>query len=149
MLPVKVLVCPIDFSEPCFFALKAACELAAHFAAELRLVNVVPAVPGLPTDPNYVFKIPEYERLLHVDADQRLRDVVETRVPKELKVKCIIGHGDAASEIVRISNEEKADLIVISTHGESGLRRLWFGWVAENVVRRATGPVLTIREPDS
>jgi universal stress protein A len=145
MLPLKLILCPVDFSEPSYEALRAAGELASHFGAELRIVNVVPALPGLPNDPNYVFKIPEYELLLHKDAEDKLRQVVEQRVPKGLRVSTIVGHGDAAAEIVRFSEQEKVDLIVIATHGESGWRRLWFGSVAEKVVRNALRPVLTIR----
>jgi nucleotide-binding universal stress UspA family protein len=149
MLPLRVILCPIDFSEPCYQALHAACELGQHFKAELRLVNVVPALPGLPSDPNYVFKIPEYELLLHKDAESKLQQVVKERVPSDLRVSTLIGHGDAAEEIVKISEQEKVDLIVIATHGESGWRRLWFGSVAEKVVRNALPPVLTIRDKEA
>jgi nucleotide-binding universal stress UspA family protein len=146
MLPVKVIFCPIDFSDPCYKGLEAACELASHFKADLRLINVVPVLPGLPNDPNYVLKVPEYELQLHKDAESRLQQVMQERIPKELRASFVIGHGDAAEEIVRVSDEEKVDLIVIATHGESGWHRLWFGSVAERVVRSALRPVLTIRD---
>src|ERR1700756_3612147 len=73
MLPIKLILCPTDFSGPSGACVRTAAELAEHFGAELLLVNVVPAVPSLPPDPNYVFKIPEYERYLHADAEQQLR----------------------------------------------------------------------------
>jgi nucleotide-binding universal stress UspA family protein len=56
-------------------------------------------------------------------------------------------YGDPASEIVRLAGEEQVDLIVMGTHGRTGLMRLLMGSVAEAVVRRAPCPVLTIREP--
>ena len=59
----------------------------------------------------------------------------------------MVGHGDVADEIVRIGEIEKADLIVIATHGTTGWRRFMFGSVAEKVVRLAKCPVLTIRNP--
>ena len=77
MLPIKLILCPTDFSGPSETCVRTAAELAEHFGAELLLVNVVPAVPSLPPDPNYVFKIPEYERYLHAYAEQQLRKARE------------------------------------------------------------------------
>ena len=110
------------------------------------MVNVVPAVPSLPPDPNYVFKIPEYERYLHADAEEQLRKAREELVGKNVKVQTQVGHGSAADEIVLIAKAEKVDLIVISTHGSTGLERWVFGSVAEKVVRLAECPVLTVRQ---
>jgi nucleotide-binding universal stress UspA family protein len=145
MLPVKTLLCPTDFSEPSRKALKVAIELASHFAAGLFLVHVVPVLPALPNDPNYVFKVPEYERLLHADADEKLRDMAKEPMTRGTTVRTIVGHGDAATEIVRIAEKENTDLIVIATHGMTGWRHAMFGSIAEKVVRLAKCPVLTIR----
>ena len=145
MLAVKTILCPTDFSEPSHEGLKYAIELATQFSAELCVVNVVPAVPPLPTNPNFVFEIPEYERGLHADAERRLRELIEQRVPKSLKSRTVIGHGDAGREIVRIAEDERADLIVMATTGLTGLRHILFGSVAEKVVRLAVCPVLTVR----
>ena len=120
--------------------------MAEHFGAELLLVNVVPALPSLPPDPNYVFKIPEYERYLHADAEAHLQQTRAELVAKNVKVRAIVGHGSAADEIVLIAKKEGADLIVISTHGSTGFERLVFGSVAEKVVRLAECPVLTVRQ---
>ncbi len=123
-------------------------ELAEHFGAELLLVNIVPVVPPAPPDPNYVFKIPEYERYLHADAEKQLRETREKLVGKNVKVRTQVGHGSAADEIVRIAKTEGADLIVISTHGSTGLEHWVFGSVAEKVVRLADRPVLTVRQQE-
>ena len=123
MLPIKLILCPTDFSGPSETCVRTAAELAEHFGAELLLVNVVPAVPSLPPDPNYVFKIPEYERYLHADAEQQLRKAREGLVGKNVKVRTQVGHGSAADEIVLIAKAEKVGLIVISTHGSSPLVR--------------------------
>jgi nucleotide-binding universal stress UspA family protein len=148
MLPLKLILCPTDFSGPACTCVRAASELAEHFGAELLLVNVVPALPSVPPDPNYVFKIPEYERYLHSDAEAHLSEVSEELVSKKVKVRTQVGHGPAAEEIVLIAKTEKADLIVISTHGSTGLERLVFGSVAEKVVRLAECPVLTVRQKE-
>ena len=146
MLPVKLILCPTDFSGPACACVRTASELAEHFGAELLLVNVVPALPSVPPDPNYVFKIPEYERYLHADAEAQLKKAREEMVSKKVKVRSQVGHGSAAEEIVLIAKTEKADLIVISTHGSQGFERLVFGSVAEKVVRLAECPVLTVRQ---
>jgi len=146
MLPIQRILCPTDFSGPACTCIRTASELAEHFGAELLLVNVVPAVPTLPPDPNYVFKIPEYEQYLHADAEQQLRKGREELVGRNVKVRTQVGHGSAADEIVLIAEAEKVDLIVIATHGSSGLERWVFGSVAEKVVRLAKCPVLTVRQ---
>lgn len=146
MFPVRTVLCPTDFSEPSLEALKIARDLASQVGAGLLLVHVVPVLPALPNDPNYVLKIPEYERLLHKDADEKLSQLVREKTQGAI-ARTIVGHGDVANEIVRIAEVEKADLIVIATHGTTGWRRLIFGSVAEKVVRLARCPVLTIRNP--
>jgi nucleotide-binding universal stress UspA family protein len=145
MLPVKLIVCPTDFSEPAGRCVQAASELAAFFHAELLLVNVVPVIPSLPPDPNYVYKIPEYERYLHADAQKHLDDVLTQVSAKGIEARTLVAHGAAAEEIVIIAKAENADLIVIATHGATGWERLMFGSVAEKVVRLAECPVLTVR----
>jgi nucleotide-binding universal stress UspA family protein len=146
MLPVKRILAPTDFSEPAEACVQTASELAQHFGAELLLVYVVPAVPSLPPDPNYVFKIPEYEQYLHADAEKHLRQVSQQLVANNVKVRTQVGHGPAAHEIVLIARKEAVDLIVIATHGSTGLERWVFGSVAEKVVRMADCPVLTVRQ---
>jgi|SRR5215472_8078913 len=147
MLPIKKILCPTDFSEPSREAVKVAGELAAHFRAGLVLVHVVPALPALPNDPNYVFNIPEYERLLHKDAEEKMGRLAGAGALEGTTARTIFSHGDAASEIVRIAEVENSDLIVIATRGTTGWQRLLFGSVAEKVVRLAGCPVLTIRNP--
>ena len=82
MLPVKKILCPTDFSDPAGECVEAASELAQHFGAELVVLHVVPVIPTLPPDPNYVFKIPEYEQYLHADAEKQLRQVRNDLPPK-------------------------------------------------------------------
>lgn len=145
MLPLRKLLCPTDFSEPSREALKVAIEFSSHFGAQLSLVNVVPLLPVLPPDPNYAFKVPEYEQMLHSDAEERLNELIEESTTRGTNICTIVGHGDAASEIVRIAEKENVDMIVIATHGMTGWRRVVFGSVAERVVRLAKCPVLTTR----
>lgn len=145
MLPIHKVLCPTDFSEPSGQGLAAAGEMARHFGSELLLVHVLPVLPALPPDPNFVFNVPEYELALHSDANEKLRKLAEETTAKGTKTRTLVGHGDAGSEIVRIAKAEGVDLIVLATHGATGLRHVVFGSVAEKVVRLAHCPVLTVR----
>jgi len=144
MLPFKKIVCPVDFSPASRHAVSQAVELAASSGAEILLVNVVPVLPAAPSDPNFVFEVPEYERALHADADRQLTALAAEAAAKGVTLRTAVGHGDAGAEIVRIAKDESADLIVIATHGMTGWRHVMFGSVAEKVVRLAGRPVLTI-----
>ena len=67
-----------------------AVEFASHFGAQLSLVNVVPVLPVLPRDPNYAFKVPEYEQMLHADAEERLNELVGETTPG-INIRTIVG----------------------------------------------------------
>jgi nucleotide-binding universal stress UspA family protein len=148
MLPFKKILCPTDFSEPSFTALKRAEELARHFAAELIVAHVIPPVPGPHSFPDpqadFNFDVPLYQQELAVRAEQMLKDLVSHH---KVETRDLVTTGEAAPEILRIAQEEHVDLIVIASHGLTGWRRLVFGSVAEKVVRQATCPVLTIAVP--
>src|ERR1700758_5574427 len=120
MLPVKTILCPTDFSEPSLAAVRTAAELATHFGAELCLVHVVPTIPLPTSDPAYDFELPEYEKILHEDAVQKLRNLREDIMSAGLTVRTVVGHGQAADEIVIIAEAQRADLIVSATHGSTG-----------------------------
>lgn len=151
MLPYKKILCPTDFSDPSFTALKAAEELARHFSAQLLVVHVSPPVP-LPypfPDPGVAssFDAPLYQQELVKFAENTLKEAVSQRVSPEVPVRTMVVIGDAPTEILRLAGEEHPDLIVIATHGLTGWRHLVFGSVAEKVVRHSPCPVLTIVAP--
>jgi len=93
------------------------------------------------------------EPLPIADITDQLEDSAERELPKfaegeecvGLKVEQLIVHGEAASEIVRVAKDRKVDLIVISSHGRTGLGRILFGSTAEAVVRHASCPVLVVK----
>ena len=148
MLPFKKILCPTDFSEPAFVALKRAEELARHFAAELFVAHIIPTLPGphLFPDPQAPlnFDVPLYQQELAIKAEQMLKELVSHH---KVATRNLVTTGEAAPEILRIAQQEQADLIIIASHGLTGWRRLVFGSVAEKVVRQATCPVLTIAAP--
>jgi nucleotide-binding universal stress UspA family protein len=157
LLPFRKILCPVDFSEPSLKALKAASELAAHFQSRLYVMHVVPPVP-LPYQPETApapapeltpaFHVPSYQLELTTSTEKALKDLVDELIAPGRQVHLVVATGDAAAEIVATADREKADVIVIATHGQTGWRRVVFGSVAEKVVRLAPCPVLTIRAPE-
>jgi len=141
-----------DFSDDSNYALTYAEELARRFSAEILLVHVdqplAPVMvselsPGL--DVGAMNRIAEEQRLLALrELDRttaRLRDA-------GLKSRSLLKVGAPFLEIINAAHSEGADLIVLGTHGRSGLAHVLMGSVAERVVRKAHCPVLTIRHPD-
>jgi nucleotide-binding universal stress UspA family protein len=145
MMPPKMIVSPIDFSNHADDAVKVAADLASRLGSELCLVHVVPMLPRLPTA-STIFHEAEYEQELHNDAEQRLKQLATNLAQNGLKVKSVVGTAnDTGMEILRLAEHNNADLIVIATHGMTGWHKLAFGSVAEKVVRMATCPVLVLR----
>lgn len=151
MLPFKKILCPTDFSAPALVALKRAEELARHFSAELIVAHAIPDVSGSHSfpDPQAEFNsdVPLYEPELAIYAENLLKDLVSQQISPDVRTRDLVTTGEPAPEILRIAAQEHVDLIVIASHGETGWRRLVFGSVAENVVRHAPCPVLTIMAP--
>jgi len=148
MLPLKRIIWPTDFSEPAYEGLKIAVELADRFSAEMLLVHVVAPLPAMqgglePTG----FHIPTVLKEIEDSAKKSLEEIRQEKIPADIRVQTKVLLGRPANEIVRLAEDENADLIVIPTHGESGWQRFMFGSVAERVVRHAECPVLTIRAP--
>jgi nucleotide-binding universal stress UspA family protein len=146
MFPAKTILCPTDFSEASLQALANASDIAVHNGAEVYLIHVIPNLLAN-AEPAAAMTLPEYEQFLQ--PQQRLKQAAEPLIARGIKVQTVLGHGDAASEIVRIAKEKRADLIVIATHGNTGWRHFAFGSVAEKVVRLAFCPVLSIRSAAS
>ena len=96
------------------------------------------------------------EPLPIADISDQIEDSAERELPKfaeceecaGLEVEELIVHGDAASEIVRVARQRQVDLIVVSSHGRTGLGRILFGSTAEAVVRHASCPVLVVKPPN-
>lgn len=145
MLPIKKIVCPTDFSEPSMAALDAACEMAQHFGAELKVVHVLPSTPVFPGDVAAAAALRYYpsDEERRDEARGQLANLVQERVPEDLHVVTDVQMGDAPLEITRVAADDNADLIVIGTHGETGWRFVAIGSVAAKVVRMAHRPVLT------
>jgi nucleotide-binding universal stress UspA family protein len=146
---VKKVLCPTDFSGPSYTAFPIAGELASRSEAQLQIIHVMePLSPVLG-----IVSAEEFEQARSSEAAQALLEVIESHLPREIQgvaaLNRLVRTGGAAEQIVRAAEEEHVDLIVIATHGETGWWHLMFGSVAEEVVRTAPCPVMTICAPEA
>jgi len=142
-----VIVVPIDFSPSSQLTLDYARDLGELYGARLALVHVVeqvnlPNVYGI--DP-----IPVVAPDLQSRSLEALEQLAVETLPKDRPYDCTVLVGHAGHDIVEFSNDRTADMIVIATHGLTGLKRLLMGSVTEQVLRAASCPVFTVRSFDS
>ena len=136
----KTIVVPTDFSTASDAALPHAEALAKQSGARLLIVHVEePPLAYGGGELYYGLPEPSSERILKMLEDVKPAD---PQVPFAHRLTM----GDPAGEIVRIAAEEQAEMIVLGTHGRTGMTRLLMGSVAEAIVRRAPCPVLVYRE---
>jgi universal stress protein A len=150
MLTLNTILCPIDFSKISNNCLPYAKELARNSGATLILLNVIGENF---TDAYGVETISiEYPERSKKDAQAKLEKLAE-EIAEEIpgsKIECIVVQGNATEVIVNTASDKEADLIVMSSHGRTGLGRLLMGSVAEWVFRNAPCPVLMVKPlPDT
>jgi nucleotide-binding universal stress UspA family protein len=144
-MEIRRILAPTDFSELSKQGLKSALELAEAFGAKLLLLYVVESPPypmeGIVPSHLGATLLDDLERQATNDLAQMLS---ETQASKIDVARRVVG-GIPYRKIVDVAEEEKIDLIVMTTHGRTGLSHLVMGSVAEKIVRTAPCPVLTIR----
>jgi len=142
MMPPKLILVPIDFSDFSCKALGVATDMASRLGAALLLVHILPAIP----EGVSIFKEGAYVSELHESASKQLSELATTLANTNIKVRTELGTAnDVGMELVRIAEHDNADMIVIATHGMTGWRRIAFGSVAQKVVEQAACPVLVLR----
>lgn len=143
---IRKILLPTDFSPCSERAIEYAAALAKRLGTSVHLIHTLngpAAMRGL-WDPA-VHDAHRRERTYQA-AKGRLAELAERLLPFATAVSAEVRSGVAADEIVRAATDYGCDLIVMATHGRSGLPHLVRGSVAEAVIRRATCPVLTVRE---
>jgi universal stress protein A len=138
MSAVRRILVPFDFSEISAAAFELACSLAAGRPSEVLLAHVVPPSPTL-DEAGVLWPEPPGYRQQMLAALRRVRPP-DPAVP----VRYWLDGGEPASAILRLAAEKGCDLIVMGTHGRTGIFRLLLGSVAEHVLRKAPCPVLTV-----
>jgi nucleotide-binding universal stress UspA family protein len=143
----KRICCPIDFSDASRAAMEVAADLSRRFGAELVLFHAYP-VPGYTFPDGSVVASPKMLQDLADGAERHLeawrRDAEAAGAARVQAAKVA---GEPAAEIVSFAREQGVDLLVLGTHGRTGLEHALMGSIAERVVRRARCPVLTVRPP--
>ena len=151
VLPFQRLLCAVDFSDSSLKALQYAFSLAEESKASLTILHVLewpwqepppPAMSDLPAA--QAAALTEYRRYCEESATTRLRSLVPATFSAS-QATTRINHGKPYVETLRVAAEERPDLIVLGAHGHNPLELSVFGSTANQVVRRATCPVLTVR----
>ena len=139
--PYKTILCPVDFDENSLAALDKAVEIARHLGSSIILLHVLPLIvaPGEVPPPAALYEDQQK------DAQAKLADITKQRLGGS-KHQAHVYTGDVITSILAAQVKLQPDLLVMATHGRRGLARMFLGSVTEAVVRKATCPVLTIRE---
>jgi nucleotide-binding universal stress UspA family protein len=141
MLSLHRILHPTDFSPRSDYAFHLACDLARDHGADLVVMHVMPEPVFVLRNGVVTSDPPEYR----VQLEKKLRQIE----PPDLHtpVERVLVEGDPVREILRSARERRIDLIVMGTHGWTGLSRFLMGSVAENVVRMARCAVMTVKMP--
>jgi nucleotide-binding universal stress UspA family protein len=145
MLPIKTILIATDFSPPSDYAFKFAGSLAQDYKSKLLILHVLeepkPFYGGVMSPPPPDSAAGEMRKEIEMKL-QKLRPANSA-----IAVEHLLVVGDAGSAITQMAETRKCDLIVMGTHGRTGLGRLMLGSVAEEVLRHAACPVLTLKTP--
>jgi nucleotide-binding universal stress UspA family protein len=145
MWSVQTILHPTDFSDQAQNSFQLACALASDLKARLIILHVIPPVVAF-RDDLIEYASPEHR----VKVWEKLHGLRETaQVGYDLEVETDQALGAAAEEILKAARANGCDLIVMGTHGRSGLRHLLMGSVAEQIIRKAPCPVITVSSPVS
>jgi len=148
MIQVSRILHPTDFSDNSKSALHYASDFARQFNAELHLISVVDtkSLTGAIAGPEFFPAdfIQDYIK----DTENQLNDLIFEGMQHCRKIVLNVVTGTVFVGIIDYARDAKIDLIVMGTHGRSGIKHLLIGSVAENVVRKSPYPVLTVHPVD-
>jgi universal stress protein A len=141
------ILVPVDFSDHTSRVVDYAVGFARRYGARIRLLHVIQAdryvLPG-----HYMLPGPELLERIAAEMELKLAALSKGLLTTGAPVECEVRRGLAIPTILEAARDVAADLIVMGTHGHTGIKHLWIGSVAENIVRTAPCPVLTVRARD-
>lgn len=144
----KRILFATDFSESAGFALPYAVDLAQKYQANLHILHVVEPIVA-PVDFAWgTYNYPDIEKQVKTYVDETMESIQQKDIPGGMDVKIHTLSGKPWREIVAFARDDEMDVIVIATHGLSGLSHAIYGSTAEKVIRKAHCPVLVIRHPE-
>jgi nucleotide-binding universal stress UspA family protein len=144
-LPIQRILVPIDFSVHSKNALRYALPMAEQFGASLTLIYVIePTV--YPADLGFgQVVLPGVENEMRIKSEDELQHLIRSEIGDRVPADAIVCMGKPHQEILREAEARKVDLIVVATHGHTGVEQILFGSTAMRIVRLAKCPVLTVR----
>lgn len=143
------IICPVDFSRISLDALELSTELAQTCGGCVIVVHVLEPIIA-PTDFTFgPLSMTDVEDKLAIRAMESLKEMIPKLSLPSDRIEIKVARGIASQEIIKVAEETKADLIVMGTHGYTGLTHALLGSTAERVVRRAPCPVLTMKGKSS
>ena len=147
MLSFNLILVPTDFSEQSLRALDYAIGLAERFSSGLRLVHVREPAPRISDMAWDGMDLTERDREALDKVKKSLQEIARERVPRCVRMDTEAINGQPVREIIKCAQREGANLIVMATHGRTGLKHVLMGSTTEAVIRRAPCPVLTLKQP--
>ena len=140
---LKKILVPVDFSECASKALQYALPFARQFGATILVTHVIQ--PYIPIPEMTGVDVELIDAQMHEAAERELKVLCKS-LPNDISFEPVLRVGNAHLEIVKAAKELAADLIIVATHGRSGLAHVFLGNTAERVTRHAGCPVLVVRE---
>ena len=149
-MQIQTILVPTDFSEYAEYAFTWALQMAAEWQAKVVLLHAAAPI-SLLVFPDSVY-LPDLRRLeadILADAEKRLAECAAKKGDSAVIVETRVVIGEPVHEICQSAGREQADLIIMGSHGRTGLSHLLLGSVAERVIRHAPCPVLVARMPQA
>ena len=146
---LKHILVPTDFSEPSKVALRYALALADRFGACIHLLHAIQSPFEQPWAAEiYAVSMADFEQAARRESDKEMASMLDEAERLKYCACLVTETGPPFLAIVTYAQRENIDLIVMGTHGRGAIAHLLIGSVAENVVRKAPCPVLTVRHPE-
>jgi len=148
MLEIKLILCPVDFSEFSVRAYRYALSIAEHYRSKVVAQHIVelwryPSAGFAASASLY----DEFCQAVLESGREKLQEFVKNHTQSEIQPELVVHHGMAPDSILSFAEAQKADVIVMGTHGHRGYDRLMLGSVTERVMRTASRPVLAVCQP--
>ena len=141
----NLILCAVDFSDTSDQAFDYSVALARKLGAQIKVAHIY-QIPAAAL-PNGVLDAPvDYEDNLQDQLQDRLEEYIDDKAIEDIDITAYVCQGIPYIEIIEMAMETNADMIVIGTHGRTGLSHMLMGSVAERVVRTAEVPVISIRK---
>jgi nucleotide-binding universal stress UspA family protein len=142
---IKRILVPVDFSGHAQRALAHAAELARMYGAELQLLHVIEEIMHPAFYVSGRTSIFEFMPEIEAESTKRIQGMIDAIVGKDIHASMYLREGHPTQEIVNFVEHEHSDLVVIATHGLTGIEHFLLGSITEKVVRLSPAPVLTVK----